>query len=74
MIFVSQSAQQYRTSMELKTHGGKRANSGRQKEGKIKVCITMTPAHYAATAGNRSATIEHALTKMFEDVESLKHN
>lgn len=50
--------------MELKKHGGKRAGAGRQKQGKVKVCITMTPAHYAATAKNRSATIEQALNKM----------
>lgn len=47
-----------------KKHGGKRANSGRPQQGKVKVSIVMTPEHYAATSGNRSAKIEQALDKM----------
>ena len=50
--------------MELKKHGGKRKGAGRPKQGKVKVCIVMTPHHFAATAGNRSAKIEQALDKM----------
>lgn len=51
--------------------GGRRSNqNGRPRlppgEKRVKVAITMTPAHYAATAGNRSAKIEQALNKMLE--------
>ena len=51
--------------------GGRRSNqTGRPRlppgEKRVKVSIVMTPAHYAATAGNRSAKIERALNQMLE--------
>jgi hypothetical protein len=55
--------------MNNKQRGGPRIGSGRpklpQRERRVKVAITLSPAHYAATAGDRSRIIDHALTEYF---------
>jgi hypothetical protein len=55
--------------MNNKQRGGPRIGSGRPKlpkrEKRVKVAITLSPAHYIATAGDRSRIIDQALTEYF---------
>jgi len=57
--------------MSDKKRGGPRIGSGRPKlptkEKRVKVAITLSPAHYIATAGDRSRIIERALWFYFRD-------